>query len=102
MLFLEFFANFLHERFLELWLGQGKRYRQTDGRTDGHTRREKQTLYVSRRGRHITREESDFFCRCGTLHGTQLRPRAHSVRGPHGARHVGGLQCATGSLPRAQ
>ena len=44
MLFLEFFANFLHERFLEIWLGQGKRYRQTDGRTDGHTRREKQFM----------------------------------------------------------
>ena len=33
---MEFFANFLHERFLEIWLGQGKRYRQTDGRTDIH------------------------------------------------------------------
>ena len=35
MLFLDFFNFFLHERFLEIWLGQGKRYRQTDGRTDG-------------------------------------------------------------------
>ena len=59
MLFLEFFANFLHERFLEIWLGQGKRYRQTDGRTDGqtdgrtdgHTRREKQ--YMSPAGGDI-------------------------------------------------
>ena len=33
MLFLEFFANFLHERFLEIWLG--KKALQTNGRTDG-------------------------------------------------------------------
>ena len=31
MLFLEFFAIFLHKGFLEIWLGQGKRYRH--GRT---------------------------------------------------------------------
>ena len=49
MLFLEFFATFLHKGFLEIWLGHGKRYRQTDGRTY----REGKTIYVSRRGRHI-------------------------------------------------
>ena len=38
------FGFFLHERLLEIWLGQGKRYRQTDERTDGHTRREKQYM----------------------------------------------------------
>ena len=50
MLFLEFFANFLHERFLEIWLGQES---VTDKRTDGRTYTEGKTIYVSRRGRHI-------------------------------------------------
>ena len=61
MLFLDFFANYLHKRFLEIWLGQEKRYRQSDGRmdartarlTDGRTYTEEKTMYVSRRGRHI-------------------------------------------------
>ena len=52
MLFLEFFANFLHERFLEIWLGQESvTDKRTDGRTDGHTRREKQ--YMSPAGGDI-------------------------------------------------
>ena len=33
-----------------------KRYRQTDGRTDGRTYTEGKTIYVSRRGRHIIRQ----------------------------------------------
>ena len=62
MLFLEFFANFLHERFLEIWLGQesvtdkrtdARTDARTDGRTDGRTYTEGKTIYVSRRGRHI-------------------------------------------------
>ena len=37
MLFLELFANFLHERFLEIWLGQESvTDKRTDGRTDIH------------------------------------------------------------------
>ena len=58
MLFLEFFANFLHERFLEIWLGQGsvtdkRTDGRTHGRTDGRTYTEGKTIYISRRGRHI-------------------------------------------------
>ena len=54
MLFLEFFANFLHERFLEIWLGQESvTDKRTDGRTDGRTYTEGKTIYVSRKGRHI-------------------------------------------------
>ena len=38
MLFLEFFAIFLHERFLEIWLGQESvTDKRADGRTDGRT-----------------------------------------------------------------
>ena len=56
MLFLKFFANFLHERFLEIWLGQESvTEKRTDARTDGRTYTEGKTIYVSRRGRHITR-----------------------------------------------
>ena len=52
MLFLEFFAIFLHERFLEIWLGQESvTDKRTDARTDGHTRREKQ--YMSPAGGDI-------------------------------------------------
>ena len=53
MLFLEFFANFLHERVLGDLVRTRKRYRQTDGRTDGRTYTEGKAIYVSRRGRHI-------------------------------------------------
>ena len=57
MLFLEVVANFLHRGFLEIWLGQGKRYRQTAGRTY----KEGKTIYVSRRGRHNKYFDQFFF-----------------------------------------
>ena len=45
-----FFGNFFARKVLGD-MARTRKALQTDGRTDGHTRREKQ--YVSRRGRHI-------------------------------------------------
>ena len=49
MLFLEFFAMFLHERFLEIWLGQ-----ETDKWTDGRTYPEGKKICLPQRETYNT------------------------------------------------